>query len=123
MGHIVNFSFSSSRKLKEIGEINLKIYYILTQYIQNTILIAFLVVQTVKNLPAVRETWVRSLGCKDPMEECMATHSSILAWTIPMDRGACWATVHGVTKSWTRPSDFHFQIKILLRYFIFSFAY
>ena len=36
--------------------------------------------------------------------EGMATHSSILAWRIPMDRGAWWATVHGVTKSWTRLS-------------------
>ena len=39
--------------------------------------------QTVKNLPAMRETWVRSLGWEDPLEECMATHSSILAWRIP----------------------------------------
>ena len=37
----------------------------------------------VKNLPAVRETWVRSLGQEDPLEEGMATHSSILAWRIP----------------------------------------
>ena len=39
--------------------------------------------QTVKNLPAVRETWVQSLGWEDPREEEMATHSSILAWRIP----------------------------------------
>ena len=37
----------------------------------------------------------------------MATHSSIFAWRIPMDRGAWWTTVHGVTKSQTQPSDFH----------------
>ena len=37
----------------------------------------------VKNLPAVQETWVRSLGREDPLEEGMATHSSILAWRIP----------------------------------------
>ena len=43
--------------------------------------------------------WVPSLGWEDPLEEGMATHSSILAWRIPMDRGACWATVHGITKS------------------------
>ena len=55
--------------------------------------------QMVKNLPAVREAWVGSLSWEDPMEEGMATHSSILAWRIPMDRGAWWATVHGVTKS------------------------
>jgi len=41
------------------------------------------VAQTVKNLPAMRETWVRFLGWKDPLEEGVATHSSILAWRIP----------------------------------------
>ena len=55
----------------------------------------FLVAQMVKNLPAMRETWVQSLGWDDPLEEDMATHSSILAWRIPMDRGACQAIVHG----------------------------
>ena len=39
--------------------------------------------QTVKNLPAMQETWVRSLGWEDPLEERMATHSSILAWKSP----------------------------------------
>ena len=48
-----------------------------------------LVAQMVKNLPAMWETWVQSLGWKDPLEEGMATHSSILAWRIPMDRKAC----------------------------------
>ena len=57
--------------------------------------------QTVKNLPAMPEAGVQSLGWEDPLEEGMATHSSILAWRIPMDRGAWWATVHGVAKSWT----------------------
>ena len=37
----------------------------------------------VKNLPAVQETWVRSLGWEDPLEKEMATHSSVLAWEIP----------------------------------------
>ena len=64
-----------------------------------------LVAQTVKNPPAMQKTWVRSLGWEDPLEEGMATHSSILAWRIPMDRGAWWAAVHGVTKSQTRLSD------------------
>ena len=61
------------------------------------------VAQTVKNLPAMpetQETWIRSLGQKHPLEKGMATHSSILAWGIPLDRGACQATVHVVTKSW-----------------------
>ena len=44
---------------------------------------ASLVVQTVKNLPAMQETWVRSLGQEDPLEEGMATHSGILGWRIP----------------------------------------
>ena len=43
---------------------------------------ASLVAQSVKNLPAVQETWVRSLGWEDPLEKEMATHSSILAWKI-----------------------------------------
>ena len=42
-----------------------------------------LVVQMVKNLPAMWETWIQSLGWEDPLEEGMATHSSILAWRIP----------------------------------------
>ena len=49
---------------------------------------ASLVAQIVKNLPALWETWVCSLGWEDPLEKGMATHSSILVWRIPMDRGA-----------------------------------
>ena len=59
---------------------------------------ASLMAQMVKNLPAMWETWVWSLGRKDPLKECMVTHSSILAWRIPMDRGAWQATVHGVAR-------------------------
>ena len=44
---------------------------------------ASLVSQVVKNLPVMRETWVRSLGWEDPLEEGMVTHCSILAWRIP----------------------------------------
>ena len=47
-----------------------------------------LVAHMVRNPPAMRETWVRSLAWEDPLEEGMATQSSILAWRIPMDRGA-----------------------------------
>ena len=65
-------------------------------------------VQMVKNPPAVRGTWVSALGWEDPLEEGMASHCSILAWRIPMDRGAWWSIDHGVTKSWTRLSDEHF---------------
>ena len=53
----------------------------------------------VKNPPTMQETWVQSLGQEYPLEEGMATHSSILAWRIPMDRGAWRAMAHGVGKS------------------------
>ena len=58
-----------------------------------------------KNLPAQAgdiRAWVRSLGWQDPLEEGMATHSSVLAWRIPMDRGDWWAIIHGVAESRTR---------------------
>ena len=58
----------------------------------------------VKNLPAMKETWVPSLVWEDPLEEGTATHSSILAWRIPMDRGAWHATVHGLANSGRRLS-------------------
>ena len=64
-----------------------------------------LVAQTVKNLPAMQETWVRSLGWEIPLEEGIETHSNILAWRIAMDRRTWRATVHGVAKSRTQPSD------------------
>ena len=57
------------------------------------------VVQLVKNLPAMQETHVRSPGQEDPLQKKMTTHSSILAWENPMDRGAWWATVCGISKS------------------------
>ena len=63
---------------------------------------ASLVAQTVKNLPSRQKTCVQFLGLEDPLKEGKATNSSILAWRLPMDRGAWWATVHGVTKTWTR---------------------
>ena len=66
---------------------------------------ASLVAQTVKNLPAMRETWVQSLGWEDPLEKGKATHCSILAWRIPMDRGSWLGTVYGVTKNQTQLSD------------------
>ena len=63
----------SELKWMEISEFNSDYHYIW----------ASLVAQTVKRLPAVRETWVRSLGWEDPLEKEMATHSSTLAWKIP----------------------------------------
>ena len=65
---------------------------------------ASLVAQLVKNLPAVWETWVRSLGWEEPLEKGKVSHFSILAWRIP------WTCiVHGVTKSWTQLSSSHFH--------------
>ena len=58
--------------------------------------------QPVKNPPAVQEMRVRFLSQEDSLEEGVTTHPSILAWRIPMDRGARWAMVHGVAKSWTQ---------------------
>ena len=51
-------------------------------------LLASFVAQTVKNTPAMQETWLQSLDWENPLEEGMAAPSSILAWRIPMDRGA-----------------------------------
>ena len=62
---------------------------------------ASLVAQMVKHLPAVRETWVRSLGWEDPLEKEMVTHSSTLAWKIPWTEEPVGYTVHGVAKSQT----------------------
>ena len=72
---------------------------------------ASLVAQLVKkNLPAMQETWIQSLGWEDPLEKGKATHSSILAWRIP------WTTLHGVTKSWTQLSDFHLTSFVQISY-------
>ena len=69
---------------------------------------ASLVAQLVKNLLAMWETWVQSLGWEDPLEKGKATHSSILVWRIP----SC--IVHGVAKSRTRLSDIHFHFSLSL---------
>ena len=57
--------------------------------------------QTGQIPPAMQETWAPSLGQEDPLEEGMATHSSILAWEMP-HRAAWQAPIYKVTKSWTR---------------------
>ena len=75
---------------------------------------ASLVAQMVKNPAAMLETWVRSLGWEDPLKKGMATHSSILAWRIPWIEEPWQATVHRVTKSPTRLSDFHFVLRASL---------
>ena len=62
-----------------------------------------------KESPAMQETWVWPLGWKHPLEESMATHSSILAWRIPMDRRSWRAVIHGVakTRKWQSNSALH----------------
>ena len=63
--------------------------------------------QLVKNLPAMWQTWVQSLGWGDPLEKGEATHASVLAWRIP------WS-LHGIAKSQTQLSDFHFTESVIL---------
>ena len=73
--------------------------HILHDYIYKKCLGLPLVAQMVKHPPAIWDTWVQSLGWEDPLAKGMATHSNILAWRIPMDRGAWRTTVCGVTES------------------------
>ena len=73
-----------------------------------------LVAQEVKNLPAIQETQVQSLGREDPLEKGMTTHSSVLAWKNPIDRGAWRATVHGVTKSRHNWATFTFNLHLVV---------
>ena len=61
--------------------------------------------QMVKNLSAVRETWVQSVGQVVPLEKGTATHPSIFAWKIPWARAAWHTAVHGIAKNWTQLSD------------------
>ena len=65
----------------------------------------FPVAQSVKNLHAVQETWVQSLGWEFPLEKGKEVHSSNSCLENPMDRGAWQATVCGVAKSWTQVSN------------------
>ena len=71
-----------------------------------------LVAQRVKRLPAMQETWVRSLGQEDPLEKEMANPLQDLCPEIPMDGEAREATVHGITKSRTRLSNFTFPFPL-----------
>ena len=75
---------------------------------------ASLVAQMVKRLPAVWETWVRSLGWEGTLEKEMATHSSTLAWKIPWTEEPGRLQSMG-SKSQTRLSDFTFTFKYLKR--------
>ena len=89
---IVHRVAKSQTQLKQLGmhaEDTLKLYQKITQV---------MVAQSVKNLPAMQETPVRSLGWEDPLKKEMANLSSILAWKNPIDRGAWWATVLGIAR-------------------------
>ena len=59
-----------------------------------------------------QETGVRSLGGEDPLEDGMATHSSILAWRIPVDRGACRATAYRVAQSQTQLKELSMHARV-----------
>ena len=61
----------------------------------------------IKDQPAMQETWLQSLDWEDPLEEGMATHSSILAWRIPMDRGAWKDSQQGRKESDTSEATEH----------------
>ena len=61
----------------------------------------------IKNRPAMRDTWVQSLVWEDPLEESLSNHSSVLAWRIPMVRGAWWPTVTGKSDMTERLSTAH----------------
>ena len=65
------------------------------------LLMASLVAQRIKHLPAMQEAWVRSLGWEDPLEKENGNPLQYSCLENPIDRGAWWATVHGVAKSWT----------------------
>ena len=69
--------------------------------------LVLILVQMVKNLPAM-EIWVQSLGWEDPPGEGNGNPLQYSCLENPMDRGALWSAVHGVTKSWTQLSDFTF---------------
>ena len=83
---------------------------------------ASLVAQLGKTPPAMQETWVPSLDRKNPLKKGMATPTRFLACRIPMDRGACQATIHGVTKSQTRLHFHFFHVVIERRKNKFSMA-
>ena len=78
-----------------------------------------LTAQLVENLPAKQETWVQSLGWEDPLEKGKATHSSKYSGL----ENSMGCIVHGVAKSWTRMSNFHFTSHWYLRWGLVGFIY
>ena len=99
----LNFQLSETKLSKKDYHLLLEIS--ITAWSLKHLMKISLVVQMVKNLPILWETWVQSLVGKIPLEEGTATHSSILAWRIPIYSGAWWATVQGIAKCPTWLSD------------------
>ena len=95
---------SENKQMKTCMLINNNIYGIYRHLIA---CLCFPGSSVVKNLPAMQETQVQ--GQEDPLEEGMTTHSSILAWRIPVDRSAWQATISGVTKSQTQLKQLNTQ--------------
>ena len=78
--------------------------------------------QLVKTPPAMQETWVQFLGWEDPLEEGMAIHSRVLAWRIPIYRGAWWTIVHVVAKlDKTEQLSTHSDVWIFTKEHIFQY--
>ena len=94
--------FSSLKKDDEsfryYSHLTFPVKFILYIFVQG---LTSLVSQMAKNLPAMQDTQVWSLGWEDPLEKEMSTHSSLLPWCIPWTQGAWQAAVHGVAKSAT----------------------
>ena len=121
---VISFFFTSLAKVLSVFNFffknNFCLYYF-SPFLFSTSLYSVwdsTVAQLGKNPPAMLEAWVWSLGQEDPLEEGMTTHSSILAWRIPIDRGAWRAAVHGVAeRDMTKQLSTHIPYILLLHSF------
>ena len=100
------------------------IYFYMVQW-------ASLVAQLVKNLPVMQETLLQFLSQEDPLEKGLDTHSSILAWRIPMDKGGWWASAWGYKESDTTEQlstcgsivdEADLSVNFLMCYFLYYFG-
>jgi hypothetical protein len=101
VGHLKQIGKANKLEKWEPLELIENLKKIVILKLSSLILWVSLVAQLVKNLPAMLETWVRSVGWEDPLEKGKDTYPSILAWRIP------WTVYPWVAKSRTRLSDFH----------------
>ena len=99
----ISSEISTYERIRDKCELSLHTHLVLVHQLSHL----FSRGSVVKNLPAIQETLVQSLGQEDPLEKGMATHSSILAWRIPWTQETA-RLVHGVTKSQIQLSNFHF---------------